>query len=372
MMTLLIAKHSHHLAGNSSSRHTQNLAWSLGCPTAWRYALLAIGLVFAIGCSSCNSSHSRAGSGIHTIRIVTPVSHPSLDETIRGFLDGLAEKGYPRNTLDLRPDTDVPALNANGDFSAIAPTINSALADKPELIFVVTTPAASQAAKIAAEHHVPLVYAAVTDPVKAGIVSSLTKSSTAATGVSDLYPVDKQVELFIRLLPTLRSAGIILNPKEENSTILASATENELSKHHIVVRRYAVNTTSDIVPRALQAVSENDALIVNGDNLTVQNISAVVNICIEKHRPLFVGDPDSVKKGAVATVGPSYYQMGKEAGYKAALILQGVPAGSIPSNTPTKYDYIINTHSASAMGLNIPEDIWSTRDIWISPASLTK
>jgi putative ABC transport system substrate-binding protein len=333
------------------------------------YVLLLIVVLFSCA-TGCKQHSGHAGK--HIIRIVTPVTHPSLDETIRGFMDGLAENGFSRNELDLRPDSAVPALNANGDFSAITMNIRSALADNPELIFVLSTPAATQAAPLAAEKNVPLVYAAVTDPVKAHIVSSMAKSDTLATGVSDRYPVDKQVELFLQLQPGMRTAAILLNPKEENSNILAAETQAHLTERGVKVRQYFVNSTSEITPRAAEASIDNDALIVNGDNLIVENIGAVVNVCIDNHRPLFVGDPDSVKKGAIATVGPSYYQMGRQAGFKAAQILKGKPAGSIPSDSPSAFDYIINTQAAKAMHLNIPSSIWDTRNIWISPAKLTQ
>jgi putative ABC transport system substrate-binding protein len=170
----------------------------------------------------------------------------------------------------------------------------------------------------------------------------------------------------------MRTAAILLNPKEENSIILATETQTYLSARGIKVRQYFVNSTSEIAPRAAEAAIDNDALIVNGDNLIVENIGVVVNTCIDKHRPLFVGDPDSVKKGAIATVGPSYYQMGRQAGFKTAQILNGTPAGSIPSDTPSAFDYIINTQAAKAMHLTIPSSIWDTRNIWTSPANLTQ
>jgi len=320
-------------------------------------------VVFSLSCNQMPNS-APGGAARKCIRIVTPMSHPALDETIRGFQDGLASAGFSGNKIDL-----APPLNADGDFSAISSRLKTALADKPDVLFVVTTPAASQAITLSQPAGVPLVYAAVTDPVKAKIVTSMTGSETLATGVSDLYPVDKQVEFFLAIQPNMKKAGLLLNPREENSHILAEATRSELSNRNVEVVFYDVASTSDIAPTAKLALNACDCLIVNGDNLVVKNLGIVVNICRDRRKPLFVGDPDSVKKGAVATVGPSYYSIGRQAGTKAARILNGEAAGKIPSDHPSDFDYIVNTQAAAAMGAAIPETVWKSREIWISSRS---
>ncbi len=323
-----------------------------------------LGFITTICSCQQGDTPSANGTARKRVRIVTPVAHPSLDETIRGFEDGLAEAGFSRDKLDW-----VPPLNADGDFSAIGSRLKNALADRPDVLFVLTTPGASQAISLSQAAGVPLVYAAVTDPVKAKIVTSMKASETLATGVSDLYPVDKQVDLFVAIQPSMKRAGLLFNPKEENSLILAEVTKSELAKHQVTAVFYDVSGTSEIAPKARLALDSCDCIIVNGDNLIVQNLAIVVNLCRRERKPLFVGDPDSVRRGAVATVGPSYYSIGRQAGGKAARILKGESAGKVPSDHPSEFDYILNTNAANAMGVGIPEQVWKSREIWESRKS---
>lgn len=324
--------------------------------------------LFIIIFLSCKQQYNekndlKDSDSLFNIITITPLSHPSLDQSIDGFIRGLSEKGFDKKKINFE------VMNANSDFSKISSLTKSALAKHPDLIFVLTTPAASAAIKITNAANIPMVYTAVTDPVSAGIVTDMDKSETLATGVSDRYPVDEQVKVFLSVLPTMKNCGIIYNPSEENSQILVRQTINAMSKNNIECVKYEINNVSEISSQVKQILSSHDCIIVNGDNLATENLSTIINLSIKMKKPLFVGDPDSVKNGAVATVGPSYYSIGVKSGYKAAQILNGVSPKLIPSEYPTSFDYIINTQAAKKMGVNIPSLFWETRGIWESSAS---
>ena len=323
-------------------------------------AVAVLGATFVSGCKVEPSKVTIAP--IPHIIILTPLSHPSLDSAIKGFEQGLSESGYGRDAVEIE------SMNAAGDFTKIDNLARSAISRKPNLIFVLTTPAASQTLKLSNEARIPLVYTAVTDPVSAGIVSRMEGSDTLATGVTDRYPVPQQVELFKTVFPNMRSAGILRNPAEQNSLILSKETAEQLQARQVAVETYAVTAANEIGNQTRRALADNDCIIVNGDNLIVQNLTEVVNLCIEAKKPLFVGDPDSVRKGAVCTVGPSYFAIGRQAGLKAAEVLRGGDIKSIPSENPRSFDVIINTSAARAMGLEVPGDMWAKYALWESKA----
>jgi len=323
-------------------------------------------LVFFVMLISCKEKGSKSTSSEKSMKkvvVITPLSHPSLDQSIDGFRQGLSEKNYTTNNVEFK------FMNASGDFGKIASLVKSAIALKPSLIFVLTTPAAAEAIKLTDASKIPLIYTAVTDPVQAKIVSSMDASETLATGVSDRYPVKEQVEFFLKILPTMKTAGLIFNPAEENSRILVRDTISALEQNNIKASKYEVSTAYEISSRVQEAISVNDCIIVNGDNLVTENLLEVINLCIKLKKPLFVGDPDSVRKGAVATVGPSYFAIGRQTGIKAAQILNGEDPRKIPSEYPKSFDYIVNTKAATAMGVKIPEDFWTIHQIWESRIS---
>lgn len=315
----------------------------------------------SMGCSNEQSKDVTS----HKIYVITPLSHPSLEASIAGFKQGLSENGYPLNKVAIEYS------NANGDFSKVASLVKLAIEAKPSLIFVVTTPAAAEAIKLTNSANIPLVYTAVTDPVSAKIVTAMQRSETLATGVSDKYPVEEQVNFFLKVMPGMKKTGMLYNPAEQNSLILVKETETELKKHAVAVSRYEVHNAAEIPVEIKRLLAENDSVIVNGDNLVMENLTGVINACVQAKKPLFVGDPDSVKKGAVATVGPSYFDIGTRAGAKAAQILGGKSAKEIPSEYPNAFHYIINTKAAELMGIRIPNEFWAQRQIWESQTGTT-
>jgi putative ABC transport system substrate-binding protein len=330
--------------------------------TNTRFQLVPIISCLIVGILGCGQIERPAptAAGKKKIAMIVPVAHPSLEQAVSGFRRGLAEKGLDESRVFL------DERRGNGDFSRVPSLVKAAMDDGAVLVFVLTTPAAADAVKLTNARGVPLVYTAVTDPVAAGIVTAMDKSTTLATGVSDRYPVEEQVSLFFSLQPRMKSAGFLFNPAEENSRILVAETATALQAHGVASRRYEVGDAAAIASRAKLALAENDCLIVNGDNLVTENLSAVVNLCVRERKPLFVGDPDSVRKGAVATVGPSYFDLGVRSGHKAAAILAGTTAGSIPSEYPETFDYIVNIQAAGAMGLEVPASFWGQRAIWES------
>lgn len=331
-------------------------------------ALLIIILTLLVAITGCQRQpddivdESKTTKKIITI---TPLSHPSLDMAIDGFVQGLSEKGYDKDKVKFE------FMNANADFSRISSLVKTAVAKKPSLIFVLTTPAASEAIKITNKAEVPLVYTAVTDPISAKIVTSMNKSETLATGVSDRYPVKEQVKVFLSILPSMKSCGILYNPSEENSQILVKQTIEAMLDRDVKCIKYQIHNASEIASQTKKALIDHDCLIVNGDNLATENLSIIINLCIKNKKPLFVGDPDSVKKGALATVGPSYYSIGLKSGFKAAQILSGISPKDIPSEYPSSFDYLINTSAAKKMGVSIPLDFLYSRELWISSAKST-
>jgi putative ABC transport system substrate-binding protein len=320
--------------------------------------------ILALACLGCEdpAANRPAVGSRKAIAIVVPLSHPSLDASIDGFKAAL-------NASSFAGSLEIETSSANGDLGKLGSIIKQVLAAKPDLIFVLSTPAAAEAAPLAERAKVPLIYTAVTDPVKAGIVSSLQNSNTPATGVTDLYPVTEQVGLFLRIMPAMKSAGILRTAGEENSLLLAEMTAKELESRGVKAKTEVISGPSLISQVLRNLLSEVDCIIVNGDNALVASLKTISNECVRAKKPLFVGDPDSVRQGGVATVGPSYYSLGFAAGERAVRVLEGEAPGSIPSGTPTEYDYIINTEAADRYGLTVPADLWTSRPVWESRAS---
>src|SRR5690242_6273365 len=127
--------------------------------------VLLVTILWMIALNGCKSSHEKSvnpGSKQYTVAIFSPLYHTSLNDEITGFKMGLSEKGYKEGT-----NLKFISYNANGDFSKMSQLIESIYTQKPDLLFVVTTPAATEAAKLCTKYQISTVYGAVTDPVNA-------------------------------------------------------------------------------------------------------------------------------------------------------------------------------------------------------------
>lgn len=311
-------------------------------------AILAVVLV-AAGCGSSSSSDSSAspGSKAYKIGITQIVTHPALDAAVEGFKAGLAEKGFTNVTYDLQ--------NAQGEPSNAASIAQKFASEGLDLILGVATPTTQAVVK--ADTADPIVFTAVTDPVGAGIVTDPTAPSGNITGVSDMLPAKPQLELIKQFLPDVKTVGVIYNAGESNSVFLVKEEKAAAADMGIKIVEATASTSAEVQAAAQSLIGRVDAISVLTDNTVVSALESVIKVANQNKIPLFAGDTDSVKRGAVAAYAFDYADLGKQAGYMAAKILSGTPIKDIPVEYATNLQLSVNEKAAQAQGIAIPADV---------------
>ena len=321
--------------------------------------VLTLFVLIILGCKQ----NSNIPQSQIKIGVFSPLYHPSLDAEIQGFREGLRNNGYNEG-LNL----DIEYVNGGGEFDKLDQLLETLYSKKKQLIFVVTTPAASRSALFCKKYGTPTVYGAVTDPVSAKIVESMDSSTYPICGVSDRYPVGAQCDFFSLFfkVPSKTKCAILFSPTEQNSQILSAQTDSIMKLKGFISERIMVHKIEELSNIVELEVKINDMIIVNGDNAIAEKMSLVSSICQKYKKPLFIGDPLNVTNGALAALGPNYYSMGIDAAAKAVRILKGEKAGSIPSTYPTSFDYAINSQMASVLPFQISDSVWSSCPVWKS------
>ena len=321
-------------------------------------SIFVVLLFLFLGCS--NETQVKE---VKNIVIFSPLVHKSLNSEIAGFKEGLKDKNWKDGD-----NVNYIDLNAGGNWEEIGRMLETAYSEQPDLVFVVTTPAAQTAAKLCKKYNVPTIYGAVTDPVVSGIVKTLEKSEFPITGVTDRYPTKEQSEFFVSFFnkPKNEKALILYTPSEKNSQILSSETEKYMNDFGIYSKRVVVEDINNLNKKLESIIDEFTIVIVNGDNTIIERIASVSNLCKRKKKPLFVGDPLSVKLGALGALGPDYYMMGKLASDKANRVLRGEFTGDILSSNPVKFSKVVNTKFASEIDFIIPVSVWGGSSEWES------
>jgi putative ABC transport system substrate-binding protein len=292
----------------------------------------------------------------YKIGITQIATHPALDAAREGFIDQMAKEGFGNDTVEyiLR--------NAAGDLSVAATIADYFVSENVDLIFSIATDCTQAAAAAVEGTDIPVVFAAVTDPVEIGVADNWTVPGGQVTGASDWADVEAQVKLGMDIYPAER-LGVIYNAGEVNSVVQVDelkAVKESLNITEIVEATAA--TTADVYAAAESLVSQEvDAIWVPSDNTVAVAIASVVAVCEDNDIPLFGSDVSSIGKGGcISAYGLDYYVNGQTAAGLAAQILEGEDPGSIAiATTPMTIIYLCEA-AAERMGITIPTDVYAT------------
>ncbi len=279
------------------------------------------------------------------------VEVPQLVETKTGVLKGLAEKGFAEGK-----DIVVEYQTANGNMPTQQQIAKKFVGDNPNLIVAITTPTAQ--AMAAATKDIPIVFATVTDPVKARLIPQFKAPGGNVTGVSDAAPIAEQLKLFRELVPNLKKIGFVYNPGLDSSKATLEWMKEQTGKLGIEVIEAAAPTTNEVIPATRKLVGNVDAIYVPNDTTVVASLETVVKVGQETKTPVFTGETRGVDRGAVGSVGLDYIEVGRMAGHMAAEILKGKKPGEIDAviayEKLPNFIVVLNKSSAEAMGIKIP------------------
>ena len=283
------------------------------------------------------------------------VEHPSLDIAREGFIDQLADEGFIEGE-----NLKVDLQNAQADFST-AQTIAQRFNQKNlDLVLAVATPSAQTTANVISD--TPVLITAVTDPVEAGVVDSMEKPGANVTGTTDMNPVAKQLELIKDFLPELKTIGILYNPGEVNSVVQVDLAKAKAEEMGVNIEEGTVSNSSEVSLAVSSLIGSVDAIYVPTDNIIVSAMPTVLQTAHNNQIPVFASENNSVKQGAIATLGIDYYQLGRQTGSMAARILNGADPAAMEVESSEELKLYINKKSAAEIGLEIPAELLEAAD----------
>ncbi|MEX5276797.1 ABC transporter substrate-binding protein [Kocuria sp. CPCC 205261] len=305
------------------------------------------------GCGSDNGGQSGETMKV-TVGISQFVEHPSLDAAREGFVQALKDGGYTEGenlTLDVQ--------NASGDQATATNIASNFASSNDDLILGIATPSAQSLAQAVTDK--PVLFTAVTDPVDAGLVNSMDAPGANVTGTTDMNPVAEQIQLIKKLKPGAKSVGIIYSSGETNSQVQVDEAKKAAQAEGLKVEEKTVTTTAEVAQAAESF--DTDSIYVPTDNKVVAGLEAVISAAEAKKIPLIAGEGDSVERGALATQGINYTDLGKQTGEMAVRILKdGAKPGEMAVESQKETKLIINAKAAKAMGVEIPQSLRDQAD----------
>jgi putative ABC transport system substrate-binding protein len=282
------------------------------------------------------------------------VDHPALNETRRGFLEGLKQSGFVEGQ-----NLTFLYQNAQGDVGNARNIAEKFLADGVDVLTPCTTPNVQATVRVAKGTRTPVVFACVTDPVATGILESIDRpSGTNVTGVYNPLPIAELFDLFLRIQPGLKTAGTIYNASEGNSQVINRQAKAEAERRGLKWVEVTIAGSADVRTAAESLIGKIDAFILGQDNTVASAFEAVVKVAQDRQVPLFSMDTQAPARGAIASLAASNYEQGllwaKEL---VAPVLLGTDPATVTPVRPRVFDLQVNLQAASAAKLTIPKDI---------------
>src|SRR3990167_1919081 len=225
--------------------------------------------------------YASPGLAHKTIGITQIVDHPSLNAIRNGIIDELAKGGYQEGE-----NLTIIFEDAQGN-PATAAQIARKFASLPlDVIVPISTPSAQ--AVVQQVKKTPIVFAAISDPLEAKVVTSLKSPGGNVTGVADTPPVEKQLEAILSCLPQLKTLGVVYNPGEVNNVSLLERLKEAAKKKDIQIKTAPASKTAEITGAVNGLIDEVEALFIGNDNTIVSGLESIVKVTLKTKKPFFV------------------------------------------------------------------------------------
>lgn len=315
-------------------------------------SLTLITMLLASGCGSKSEGEvsqvpSTENSDKAKIGIVQTMNHPSLDEIREYTIIGLEEQG-------MKDKVDIIYKDAQGDPANINTIVNQYVGENVDMIIPIATTAAQSAA--AATSDIQIVFAAVSYPVKAGLVTDMNVTDKNITGVSNAIAIEDIFELSQKLTPTVKTYGFIYNLGEVNAVAGIDRAKAYCDEKGYKYVEATITNSSELLQATQSLVGKVDAIFTPNDNTVASAMSLLSSEAIKAGIPVYVGADSMVRDGGFATVGIDYKVLGRQVAAMAKRILEGETIKDNPVEIINQYSNMININTAKALGINLDEE----------------
>jgi putative tryptophan/tyrosine transport system substrate-binding protein len=275
----------------------------------------------------------------------------SLDgQRLAAFLERLRDLGWIEGRT-----IDIEYRWAEGRTERLAEFAAEFVRLKVDVIVTSATPPVLAAKK--ATSVIPIVFAAVGDPVGTGLVTSLARPGGNVTGLS-LQATDlagKRLELLREVLPGLRRLAVMANAGVPPAVLEMAEVQTTARALGLEVVASEIRRPGDIAPAFEAFKGRAEALYICNDPLVTTNRSRINTLALGMGLPTMYNVREFIEAGGLMSYGPNFLVLYRRAADFADKILRGVKPADIPVEQPTKYDLIVNLKTAKALGLTIPE-----------------
>ena len=285
----------------------------------------------------------------YKVGICNFVDDASLNQIIANICSQLAVIGEEKGvTFEISED------NCNTDANVMNQIIANFIADKVDLMVGVATPVAMGMQAATEDNGIPVVFAAVSDPVGAGLVDTLEAPGANLTGTSDYLDTNAVMNLIFAADPEADLIGLLYNVGEDSSTAPIAAAKAYLDEKGVKYVERTGTTVDEVMLAAEALVSDGvDAVFTPTDNTIMTAELAIYETFVEAGIPHYTGADSFALNGAFLGYGVDYANLGVETGNMVAdILLNGKNPGEVPVMTFDNGTATVNTDICALLGLD--------------------
>lgn len=316
-----------------------------------------LSIIMAAACmAACSPSNpapaSDADGKTVKVGICNYVDDASLNQIVENIQARLKEIGDEKGVA-----FDVSYDNCNADANLLTQIISNFIADNVDIMIGVATPVAMAMQAATEDNGIPVVFAAVSDPVGAGLVESMEAPGSNVTGTSDYLDTAAVMQLITAADPDVKNIALLYDIGQDSSTAAIAHAKKYLDANGIAYGEYT-GTTVDEVTLAVQALIADgvDAVFTPTDNTIMKSELSIYEMLQEAGIPHYTGADSFALNGAFLGYGVDYAALGVEtANMAASIALDGAKPAETAVKTFDNGCATINTETCEKLGFNYDE-----------------
>lgn len=299
--------------------------------------------------SEKSTASEESSDASYTIGICNYVDDASLNQIVENINARLAEIESEQGiTINVKYD------NCNADANVMNQIIANFAADNVDLMVGVATPVAMAMQSATEDSKTPVVFAAVSDPVGAGLVASLEEPGSNVTGSSDNLDTNSVMNLIFAQNPDAKKIGLLYDVGQDSSTSAIEHAKAYLDDKGVEYVERTATTAEEVALAAQALVSDGvDAVFTPTDNTIMKAELAIYETFADAGIPHYTGADSFALNGAFLGYGVDYANLGREtADMIASILTEGKDPATTPVITFDNGTATVNTEICEKLGLD--------------------
>jgi putative ABC transport system substrate-binding protein len=305
-------------------------------------ALISVALLFAAPLAASAQEPVRMG-------VLVQEMGRAQSQAIKGLAEELKRLGYRE-----RKNFYFETRNVKGNRAALQSAAGELVSQKVKLIFATGTSATRAATS--ATNAIPVLFVHPGDPVASGLIKSAEERAGNVTGVAAYaaQTTEHRLALFKEIMPALKKISVFFDGNNAVSRDYFKLAERAATKFRLQVSAYPIKSSDELKTTLASLQAEDGAAIFQiADELVESEAEFIFATARSKKIATMFNEESWAINGALAAYGPSYLEMGRQAGRLADRIIKGESPAALPIERGSKFDLTLNYRTASFIGLEL-------------------